>query len=421
MAVINSSNLYKIICKTLNMVDDKIMEHSEIVSYTLYKMLQFESRYSPQDMVDFAMIGILHDIGLFKTGSSDQLMFFETKNVWEHSIYGYLFLRYLSPLKEKAEIILYHHLDYNKHSHLSYPYMQIAEYLTYADKLDVYTRLHTPDMISFQEYFVKNSNKTFSAEAQQLFLSAERSLHITEHLRDGSYRQELDDLLGMRHFTEKYKRGFLEMLIYTIDFRSEYTVLHTLGTVTFAMELARLMQLSDSDSYKLYYGALLHDIGKINVPVEILESPNRLSKEEMDIMKLHATNTRTILKGFVDDDVLEIAARHHEKLDGSGYPDGLTEKDLNLSQRIIAVADILSALYQKRSYKEAFDPTKIKSILQGDADSGKIGSDIVACAISHFDEITTNYEAKRDETMGLYLQIQEQYEIIYERFKRYEI
>lgn len=420
MQIISSGDVYKIICKALDMVDAEIMEHSEIVGYTLFKMLQYENKYSAHDLIDYTMIGILHDIGLYKTGSSEELLLSETKNVWRHSIYGYLFLRYLSPMREKAEITLYHHLDYNKHNLIPFPLMTVSEHLSFADKFDVYTRLRSPEMLDAASYFVHNRGITYSKNSQHVFLEAERAFHITDNLRDGSYKDELGELLGLRHFTEGYKRGFLEMLIYTIDFRSEYTVLHTIGTTTFAMELARLMKLDKNDVYQLYYGALLHDIGKMTIPVEILESPNKLSKEEMAVMQQHVNNTEQILKGIVNEDVLQIAIRHHEKLDGSGYPYGLTAEQLTLPQRIIAVADILSALYQKRSYKAAFDTKKIADILKKDAENKKLCPEVVACTLKNLEKITRNFDLMKNETMGIYLQIQEQYDLIYERFRIYE-
>ncbi len=317
--VITSGDIYKIITKTLNMVNPKAIEHCEIVGYTLYQMLLCENKCKGNDMIDFTMIGILHDLGVFKAGAdSDALLACERGNYWDHSIYGYLFLKYLSPLSDKAEVVLYHHLDANRHRLINYPHMKIAEHLAFADKLDVYRRMRTPDMPSLQAYIAENEGKTISAESKLLFLTAEKKFHITDHIKDGSYRGELHRLFALRRYNEEEKRGFLQLLNYTIDFRSEFTVLHTLGTTKFAMELAKFMGLSEKESYTLYYGALLHDIGKMLVPVEILESPTRLTDEEMAIMKTHAVFSETILSGIVADEVVQIEARHHEKLDGSG-------------------------------------------------------------------------------------------------------
>lgn len=417
MGVISSKNVNAIIRKSLNMVDDRIMEHGEIVGYILYRMLSFQNKYSLQELLDYTMLGILHDIGIYKD-NADEIINFETKNVWKHSIYGYLFLKYLSPMGDKAEIVLYHHLDYNKYPMINSKYMDIVECLNFADKMDVYLRMHHAGFD--QNFLLRERNIKFSGRAQELFLRAERKYNMLESIRSGSYRDELNEILGKKLFTEDYKRGFLQMLIYTIDFRSEFTVLHTLATTTFAMELGRFMRLPSKDIYKLYYGALLHDIGKMITPVEILEAPRRLNDQEMEIMKAHVKNTETILRGVVNDDVLEIAVRHHEKLDGTGYYRGLTGVQLTLPQRIVAVADIISALYQKRSYKDSYDSDMIKRILKMDADRNKICPDVVDCALRNYNTMMKNFEQKKEVTMGTYMEILRQYEEIYERFKEFE-
>ena len=116
------------------------------------------------------------------------------------------------------------------------------------------------------------------------------------------------------------------------------------------------MNVGTRDLEILYYGSLLHDIGKIVIPLSILEAPRRLTDEEMRIMKAHVVITGKILEGIMDERIVNVAYRHHEKLDGTGYPQGLRAEDLSQLERIVAVGDILSALYSKRSYKDSFPP-----------------------------------------------------------------
>lgn len=115
--------------------------------------------------------------------------------------------------------------------------------------------------------------------------------------------------------------------------------------------------------------------------------------------------TDHVLKGIVDDDIREIAIRHHEKLDGSGYFRGLKGDELTRPQRIVAVADIISALYGKRSYKEAFAPDKIKAIIQADADNNKICPAVVDVAVKNMESIIRNFEKKKEAVLGTYMQI----------------
>lgn len=422
MSVISSKDVNEIIRKTLGIINNKIMNHGEITGYILYKMMEYENtyteqHYTEQEMVDYTMLGILHDIGLYKEDNVKNVSDFETKNLWPHSIYGFLFLKYLSPMGDKAEIVLYHHLDYNLHSMIQSRYLHVIELLNLADKMD--TVLHLKDEKLEPDYFAKYRDIKYSGAALDLFQKAEKCYGITQNLVNGKYREELDVLLAKRAFSEQYKRGFLEMLVYTIDFRSEHTVIHTLATVNFAEQLGRLARISGKDMRDLHYGALLHDLGKIAIPLHILESTGRLSDDEMKVMKAHVRITEMILEGVVDDDVLQIAVRHHEKLDGTGYHKGLSAADLTLPQQVIAVADILSALYGKRSYKEAFSKEKILDIMNSDADNGKINRNVVTSLEKNYDNIIKEFEKEKENTIGLYLKIKEQYAIMIERFERF--
>ena len=422
MSVISSQGVNEIIRKTLGIINNKIMSHGEITGYILYKMMEYENtyteqKYTEQELVDYTMLGILHDIGLFKEDNVKNVMDFETKNLWPHSVYGFLFLKYLSPIGDRAEIVLYHHLDYNRYNLIQSRYLHVIELLNLADKMDTF--LHLKDERLEPDYFSKYRNVKFSGAALDIFQKAETCYGITGNLVNGKYREELDVLLAKRAFSEQYKKGFLEMLVYTIDFRSEHTVIHTLATVNFAEQLGRLFRISGKDLRALHYGALLHDLGKIAIPLHILESTGHLSDEEMKVMKAHVRITEMILEGVVDEDVLQIAVRHHEKLDGTGYHKGLAAADMTLPQQIIAVADILSALYGKRSYKEAFSKEKILDIMNSDADNGKINRSVVTTLERNYDNIIKKFEREKENTIGLYLQIKEQYAIMIERFERF--
>ena len=414
MAVISSKNMYDILRKSFSILNPQLMHHSERTAYILYKMLLAEGRMNNQEMADYVLIALLHDIGTCKLEYIDHWAEYEKNDVWPHSISGFLFLKYLSPLESKAEVVLYHHLDYNKHYVIKSQYIKIAEYLFMADKMDVVMSM--PGTLE-SDYLQKYRNIKFSAEALALFLKANAQYKVLDNLKHDDYLKELDELIASVNFSEEYKRKFLQMLVYIIDFRSEHTVIHTLATTIFAQELGEMMHLTAQEKYNLYYGALLHDIGKIAIPLSILEAPGRLTPKEMDIMKKHVEITDHILTGIVDDDVREIAIRHHEKIDGSGYFRGLKGEQLTKPQRIVAVADIISALYGKRSYKEAFDIDKIKEIIKSDADNNKICPQVVGVALRNMNRIIDNFEKKKEVTLGTYMQIKRQEHEIYEQFK----
>lgn len=417
--LVSTLSIYNVIRRALGCMDSKLLLHGEITGYIFYNMLKADGSYTDTELAEYTLIGMLHDIGLLKTGYKGDIVNCEITNVWAHSIYGYLFLKYLSPVDDMAEIVLYHHLPYQLYPHIKSRRLKETDFLALADKMDVFMRMEGHGME--KDYFARQVNVRFSSRAMETFQAAQAKFNFMEKMKTDAYQQELGSLFGRVHLSEKKKKGFLEMLVYAIDFRSQQTVIHTMSTKTFALSIGRLVGVSKEELQMLYYGALLHDIGKIVIPLSILEAPRRLTDEEMRIMRAHVVITDKILRGVLDDQIVNIASKHHEKLDGTGYPLGLAAADLSQLERIAAVADILSALYGKRSYKDSFSADKIQGILVTDAAKGKICRRVVQVVIDNFDVIIRDYEKERNETMERYMEINEQYENIYERFKGFDM
>lgn len=142
------------------------------------------------------------------------------------------------------------------------------------------------------------------------------------------------------------------------EFRDPETGAHILRVAHFSQIIARGMGLSESDQYLLLEAAPMHDIGKVGIADKILLKPGRLEPEEFEIMKRHATIGYELLQGsssWVLQAGAEIARGHHEKFDGSGYPQGLKGEDIPIFSRIVAVADVFDALTSERPYKKAWD------------------------------------------------------------------
>jgi len=416
--LVTTSNIYDVTRRILGFMDIKILLHGEITAYIFYNMLKADGTYTDMELAEYTLVGMMHDIGMIKIGYKEDIVECENNNVWAHSIYGFLFMKYLSPVGDLAEILLYHHLPYSLHNRIQSSQMKATEYLTLADKMDVFMRMEGHGME--QDYFATHVNIDFSAKALEMFNLAQSKFSFLNKLKTEEYREEMSELFRRVRFSEKQKKEFLEMLVYAIDFRSQQTVIHTMSTKTFAVEIARLMRMSAVDMQILYYGVLMHDIGKIVIPLSILEAPRRLTDDEMRVMRAHVVISDKILRGIFDDRIVDVAAKHHEKLDGTGYPLGIDEQNLSQLERIATVADIMSALYGKRSYKDAFTPEQVKEILQEEADNGKICSKVVQVACGDINTIINNYEKQRSITMERYMEILQQYDSIYERFKEFE-
>lgn len=149
-----------------------------------------------------------------------------------------------------------------------------------------------------------------------------------------------------------------------VDAKSHFTFRHSLGVADAAFGIAHAMGLSPDRIQLVRRTALLHDIGKLGVPNSILDKVGALSAEEWKAVHPHPTMTRHILERVGPfQEMAVIAGEHHEKLDGSGYPNRLMAADLSLESRIIAVADVYGALSEERPYRPALDFDAIVSIM----------------------------------------------------------
>nr|MCR5083904.1 HD domain-containing protein [Succinivibrionaceae bacterium] len=151
-------------------------------------------------------------------------------------------------------------------------------------------------------------------------------------------------------------RLFNEMtraLAQTIDAKDRYTHGHSSRVAALSRLIARLSgEVSEGDRQKIYFAGLLHDIGKISIPDEIINKPSRLSDEEYALIKGHASAGHEILKNITSMPELSIGAHyHHELYNGKGYPEGLKGKEIPMVARIIGVADAYDAMTSRRSYR----------------------------------------------------------------------
>ncbi len=138
-----------------------------------------------------------------------------------------------------------------------------------------------------------------------------------------------------------------------IDAKDSYTKGHSTRVAHFSKEIAKRMGLKEGKQEELYYIALLHDVGKIGVRSEILDKPSQLTKEEFAAIQMHTVIGEEILKDFTAlNGIAEGAKYHHEKFDGTGYPEGLSGKEIPLYARIICVADAYDAMASDRYYRK---------------------------------------------------------------------
>lgn len=391
--IIGGANMLR---RALNSLDFRLIEHGDRVAYLVMHLLKHEGKFSDDKIREACFLTMFHDIGAYKTElvdflmDPDNLFTFELKGVLNHSIFSYLFLEECKFLQGINDALLFHHFTFDKLMDSDCENKSLAAKIFIGDRIDVFLTKGIAKCVD--DIIDMMDSSIFNPDDIAAIVDLERKNGILSSLIDGSYFDEFNEFVNRVELSREAKDSYVRMLVYAIDFRSEFTVTHTAATVEITKVIASILGLSKDDRVSLFYGALLHDIGKISSPVNILEKQGPLSKLEYSVMMEHVVVSEYILEDMVSDEVLKIAVRHHEKLDGSGYPRGLCADELSLNDRIVAVADILSALLGRRSYKEPFDVSRSKNILNEMAIKGKVCPFVVDVVIDNFDVLFERVE-----------------------------
>jgi HD-GYP domain-containing protein (c-di-GMP phosphodiesterase class II) len=188
-----------------------------------------------------------------------------------------------------------------------------------------------------------------------------------QKLRSGDLRHAifaLEPAQSSSFVDEDYLDDIAAAFAQVVDSKSPYTSGHSERVTLFTDLIAKQMDLSAEQRRWLKRAALLHDIGKLGVSNSILDKPGKLDPDEWDAMKMHAAHTETILSRIAAfGELASVAAAHHERLDGLGYPRGLKGEQITLETRIITTADIFDALTAERPYRAAMPVDKAFAIM----------------------------------------------------------
>lgn len=202
---------------------------------------------------------------------------------------------------------------------------------------------------------MRSSGKNFPAEIEIVSVNPAKDHVFIIYVRDIS---EIKAAEAERiHYAEDIKRALVQTLLAvskTVEIRDAYTAGHQRRVAHLAASIAKQMGLEDEKTEGIFLGALIHDIGKIAVPAEVLSRPGTLQAEDINYLKIHCHKGYEILKP-VDFPwpIAEMALQHHEHMDGSGYPQGLKKGEILLEARIVCVADIIDAMTSHRPYRPA--------------------------------------------------------------------
>ncbi len=191
----------------------------------------------------------------------------------------------------------------------------------------------------------------YALEKKRL-IDAKKNLEI----ENKKYRDNLEELVKKRtEALQKAVNGTVETIAKILEQKDPYTAGHERRVGALALEIAKKMNLDEEKQKQIYYAGYLHDIGKLSVPSEILSKPGKITQGEFGVIKEHVRSGYDLTKDMeLTWPIADIILQHHERMNGSGYPNGISGDEIKLEAKILAVSDVIEAMTSHRPYRPGF-------------------------------------------------------------------
>ncbi len=411
----NTFDMVASIARIVYLMNPMVGDHHLQVAYLAYRL--GEQLKLPDDQrFGLFMAGSLHDIGALSLNGRMVLADFEEKNPHEHAIAGGLILENFKPFSNIAGLVKFHHVPW-KYGEGAF---QKGEAVSDSSHM-----IHLADRVAAKISRKKPVLSQVRRICDEISMG-KGDLFVPEHvdaLNNMSEREDIwldvasESLESVLKETVQYEEkelsneemlGFSRLIDRLVGFRSRFIAAHSRGVAAVAVELSRLSGFSKHERRLIEIAAYLHDLGKLAIPPQILEKQDTLSYKERFIMKSHVYHTYQVLEPF---ETLRIAGfwgtLHQERLNGTGYPFGLTSDELPLGARILAVADVFTALTENRPYRKGMEPGNAKAALQSMVNAGELDPSLVDRVFEHYNDMNATRDSAQKEAVADYRMFRE--------------
>ncbi|QJA06001.1 HD domain-containing protein [Thermosulfurimonas marina] len=368
-----------------------LAEHQLRVSY-LARILGREVGFSGKELEALVIAGALHDLALFTSVDKKLALEEDPQTLERHARWGYALLRGFPYLRRSAEFILHHHAPWQILKEKDDQMWALgSNILRLADTLEIRSRELRP-LLFYRSRLLEDLNSLKGSEfapevIEALHRAGEKELFWLRLENFSKEREVIFQTETATHLPCDQIEFLTRLFALIIDLKSPFTRIHSAGVAAVTDWLAEVLGFRDFMRVFLRVAAYLHDLGKLAVPEAILNKPGHLTEEEWAVMKAHPFYTFRILEEIPNLEMVNyIASAHHERLDGRGYPAKLSAPDLSLGARVLAVADVTTALLEDRPYRKGFLPEKARGIL-GELSGSALDPEIVSLVVGNMEYV----------------------------------
>lgn len=393
---VNLTDLVFSVSEAMDLSDPSLVDHQVRTGFVCMCLARAaEIDYATTERLFLA--ALMHDIGALSPEEKIGAHVFEDQLPEVHCQRGAKLFREAFWLAPAANIVQWHHTPMSCHlaagrsindvDVLASQILFLADHLERAINRSVFI-LHQQDEL--QRRICSLAPEALHPDVLELFaeVSAQESFWLELVAKDLNGRLRERNPLRSIEVDFLTARSIAAVFKDMTDFRSRFTATHSAGVACCARGIAEKLLFSGKDLQQIELAGLLHDIGKLVVPNAILCKPGALTSAEYAVMRQHPFYTHRILsrvRGF--EQIAEWAAFHHERLDGSGYADHLGREALDLGAKVIAVADVATALAERRPYRESGGRDRVTAVLREMSDKRQVEPDVVNVLLDHYEEI----------------------------------
>ncbi len=408
-----SVNLMSLLLSLSEALDLANLQHPRHHLRTAYIALEIATAAGmPQHLSEQLFIAaLLHDIGALTAENEAEFQKEEVMYHERHCLLGELYIKRVPMFAPSAQIVKNHHTFWREwNESIDTPKVIQAQILLLADTLEKATDYNK--YILHQEQGLLSYINSMSgtvlhpsmvellksiASRESFWLDLVSPKVYSNLLNNGPFRGVVIDLNYLRPISELFRN--------LVDFRSQFTVVHSSGVAGCASAIARLVGMTETEITLMEIAGNFHDLGKITVPNTLINKTSQLTREEAAIMRSHTFYTHYIL-GTINgiQHIAEWAAYHHERLDGSGYPFHVDARQLSVGSRIMAVADSFAALTESRPYRGALKTTEVLSTLKEMGSKNYLDKNILRLVEENYDEIQNAKTRQQFEARKVYEQ-----------------
>ena len=392
---VSLTSVVKSFSQAFDLISPVLVKHHEQVGYIAARMANHLD-YSPEQQLNLFLAGALHDCGALSLKQKMDALKFETETAQQHSETGYHLLKEFSHFSEAARYIRHHHVHWKEGRGEKYEGKDVApqsHLLHLADRVAVL--IESEKMVLGQTDSIckkirSRSGSQFGPQFVKAFIQLAKFESFWLDIVSSSPLElgcaaipvtkiELD-LQKLNQLSEVFS--------HLIDFRSSFTATHSTGVAEAAAVLAQLAGFSQLEAQMMRIAGNLHDLGKLTVPAEILNKPEKLTQQQIDVIRTHTYYTYRVLEPVSSMKTINRwASYHHERIDGQGYPFHISGEELSLGARIMAVSDVFTALSEDRPYREGMDRESTMNIITNMANSGALASQIVSLLKRNYNQV----------------------------------